>query len=251
MRILLLGGTAEAKQLAETLHRYGVLLVYSIAGLVRRPLTDFPVISGGFSQYGGLTQYISQQGINAIVDATHPYAQQISCKAVSAAKAMGIPCWRYIRPPWQAQERDHWFEWQDWPDLLPKIADKKALFITMGRVSPVRLQNLQAACSKDTCMLLRMAHPPDYTQQQHVDFIQDIGPFTLEAERALMQKYVIDALICKNSGGNAVAAKLQAAREQSIPVFMQIRPKLLGADIVFDDLNNFLQFLLAKPDLRI
>ena len=86
MRLLILGGTADGRQLAEILHRQGVPLIYSVAGLVRTPKVACEVVSGGFSQFGGLVEYSQQQGITAILDVTHPYAAKMSATAVSAAK---------------------------------------------------------------------------------------------------------------------------------------------------------------------
>lgn len=104
--ILLLGGTGDAVGLARQLAQAGVPLIYSIAGLVRHPDLPVPVISGGFSQYGGLEAYLSQQGITGVLDATHPYATNISKAAVQAATSRQIPIWRYLRAGWQAGPGD-------------------------------------------------------------------------------------------------------------------------------------------------
>ena len=100
MNLLLLGGTAEAKQLARDLQQQGIALIYSLVGLVRQPQLDCRVISGGFSARGGLRRFIEDEAVDAILDVTHPYAQRMSDHAVEVARQCGIPIWRYQRPPW-------------------------------------------------------------------------------------------------------------------------------------------------------
>ena len=108
MCLLVLGGTADGRRLAEFFHQQGLPVIYSVAGLVRAPAVSCEVVSGGFTPLGGLLSYIKQKGVTAILDATHPYAQTMSTTAVETAKACGIPCWRFHRRAWQAQPGDHW-----------------------------------------------------------------------------------------------------------------------------------------------
>jgi len=121
MKLLTLGGTNDAIRIAESLHQQGIKVIYSLAGIARTPNAAFTVISGGFSQYGGLNNYIEAQAITGILDATHPYANNISDLAFEAAEFNGIPYWQFIRPAWKQQARDQWFEYDDWSDLLPLL----------------------------------------------------------------------------------------------------------------------------------
>ncbi|MGK0500596.1 MAG: precorrin-6A/cobalt-precorrin-6A reductase, partial [Oceanicoccus sp.] len=120
MNLLILGGTADGRKLATSLHQQGVSVIYSVAGLVRMPDVDCQVVSGGFSQFGGLISYIKQQSITAILDVTHPYAQIMSATAVDVAKACDIPCWRFHRAAWQPEAGDNWQLFQQW-DKLSKV----------------------------------------------------------------------------------------------------------------------------------
>ena len=239
MNLLLLGGTADGRHVANALHQKGVELIYSVAGLVRVPKVACPVISGGFSQYGGLKDFIEQQKIDAILDVTHPFALTMSSTAVDVAAELGIPCWRFHRPAWQQQEGDDWRLFSDWPELLSALADYQHLFVTAGQLSQSLMDQLTRAGRADEprTLLYRTAAPPKAQLSQTVQWLKAIGPFDLASERALMLAHNIDALVSKNSGGKATEAKLHAARDLAIPVFMIERPLLPEADCQFSELT--------------
>lgn len=210
MTLLLLGGTADARHMAISLHEQGVTLIYSIAGLVRLPKVPCEIASGGFSQHGGLVNYIKQRDIGAILDITHPYASTMSATAQQAAKDTGIPCWRFNRPAWQPQAGDNWHNVADWQALLPLLADKQSIFLSTGQVEQSVL--LELLKTPRTKLILRTAVSPSFDLPEGIEWMKAIGPFNLESERKLLKKYKVDAIVSKNSGGNAVMAKLQAAR---------------------------------------
>lgn len=134
MKLLLLGGTADARRLAKRLQRDAIEIVYSVAGLVRMPDVDCDVISGGFSQFGGLQAYIEQQKIDAVLDATHPYAEKMTTTAWGVTQQLNLPYWRFHRAPWQMQTDDNWQMFAGWPDLLAALGEFKSVFITAGQI---------------------------------------------------------------------------------------------------------------------
>ncbi len=226
MHLLVLGGTNDALRLAESLHQQGVSIVYSLAGLVRTPRVEFSVMTGGFSQYGGLKRYIEEYAITGIVDATHPYAKAMSDSAYEIAATSCIPYWQYDRASWEEHPDDKWFEYSDWHELWPMLDDKKSIFITTGQLDASTLDALSNKLSAK--VLLRTAVKPTMCEKnldEKIRWIQAIGPFTLADEITVMREYEIDALVSKNSGGDATIAKLHAARKLQIPVYLLSRPE--------------------------
>lgn len=264
MRLLLLGGTADGRKLAAKLHQQGVHIVYSVAGLVRQPALDCDVISGGFSQFGGLSVYIKQQGITAILDVTHPYAQQMSSTAQTVAAELNIPYWRFHRPAWKATHHDTWFDYADNTDLIAQLKhfitdfpvhSKVIFFFSIGQIEPHLLSLLEqyiAYCDTKKItpkFLVRTAVPPKVALLTDMLWLKAIGPFALEDELNLLKNYAVDAVISKNSGGAATQAKLFAASKLNIPVFMQKRPALIQADRQFEDAETCLGFILNQANL--
>lgn len=223
MTLLILGGTNDALRLAGSLHQKGLSITYSLAGLVRVPIVDYNVVTGGFNQHGGLSNYINENAIIGILDATHPYAVAISDAAHEAAIVNHIPYWHFDRPVWEKQTDDNWFEYRNWNELWPLLGDKKSIFITTGQLDQPTLDALSKKLAAK--VLLRTAIKPAAALGKRINWIQAIGPFSLEDEIALMQEYKIDALISKNSGGDATSAKLHAARQLHVPVYLLKRPE--------------------------
>ena len=237
MKLLILGGTAEAKQLAKSLLKKNVPLVYSIAGLVRHPDLNCEIISGGFTRFGGLNNYIKQQRITAILDVTHPYAVKMSATAMQCA----LPYWRFERPAWQPTADDNWIEFNGNSDLLALLQDKRSVMFTTGQID----QTLTNGLPQGQKQLLRTAIKPTVDLSMDMKWIQAIGPFDLTDELDLMNDHCIDALVSKNSGGAATQAKLVAARVLGIPVYMKKRPELIKATNTFNDLIACERFVLA------
>lgn len=231
MSLLILGGTADGRNLATELHRQGLPVTYSVAGLVRLPDVECRVISGGFRPHGGLAQYVQRHCVKAILDATHPYAKKMSDAAVMVAETLAIPCWRFHRPAWQPSEGDTWHSVHSWGQLHHSLASFASIFLTCGQLSQSEADAFKH--NPGQVQLLRTAAQPKIQLLQSMSWIKAIGPFVVGHELALMRAHKIDALVSKNSGGSSTSAKLDAARELGIPVWMFERPKLRKAHRVF------------------
>ncbi len=223
-RLLLLGGTADGRRLANALYVQGIDVIYSIAGLVRQAELPCEVISGGFTQYGGLLRYMKDNNIAAVLNATHPYANTMTLKAQTACRENNITYWRFMRPAWVAGPGDEWIEVDDWHTLLPLLVDKKSIFITAGQIDADVVSAMQKRAEQGQKQLLRTAVKPEQSLPPGMTWLPATGPFALANERAILARYAIDAIISKNSGGDSTAAKLMAAREAELPVFMFKRP---------------------------
>ncbi|WP_409463289.1 cobalt-precorrin-6A reductase [Amycolatopsis sp. GA6-003] len=221
MTVLILGGTAEARDLAAELHERGVAVVSSLAGRVTRPrLPVGEVRIGGFGGVEGLTTWLREHGVRAVVDATHPFAERIGANAFHAAQAAGIPLLRLARPGWQPGDADRWHWADDLEEaaaLLPGLGTR--VFLTSGR------QGLAAFADLDPLwFLIRCVDPPGQPLPRAHEVVLDRGPYRLDGERALMTEHDIDVLVTKDSGGTMTAAKLTAARELGLPVVVVRRP---------------------------
>jgi len=248
-KLLILGGTADGRHLASALHASGCSIIYSVAGLVRIPDLACEVISGGFTQFGGLSAYIREHKIQAILDVTHPYAQKMSKSALKSAQQCMIPCWRFHRLAWQPEKGDHWQEFNAWPALVESLKDKKSVFLTAGQVPESVLETLQQYGDQGQVQILRTAVKPKEVLPASIQWHKAIGPFALEDELALMQHHKVDVLVSKNSGGNSTQAKLSAARTLGISVFMFTRPEILPADKEFierDQCQTFIERWFKK-----
>jgi precorrin-6A/cobalt-precorrin-6A reductase len=261
MRLLILGGTADGRKVVEQLRRPDSIegeqvdskleLIYSVAGLVRVPSVGCEVVSGGFSQFGGLRKYIEEHNVTAILDCTHPYAATMSCTAVEAAEQCAIPCWRFHRPAWQPLEGDEWRFFESWEALLPALVNASSVFITAGQISQAIIDRWQQLLEgKPQKQLLRTAVKPSVQLPDSMQWIKAIGPFNENDETALMQQHNIDLLVSKNSGGDATVAKLTAARKRNIPVLMLERPPIPDSDQCFDDLDACIRYVCQYVENR-
>ncbi|WP_342623428.1 cobalt-precorrin-6A reductase [Pseudomonas alkylphenolica] len=224
-RILLLGGVTEALAIARTL---GPEHVYSLAGIGRVPSDlNCQVRVGGFGGSEGLAAYLLAENIDLLIDATHPYAAQISANAARAAQLTGIPCWALRRPAWQAQAGDDWREVADWAELIEALRAFRRPLFTLGREP---LQHLDEIPEQQFWTLRALEACPD---NERCEVIGARGPFHLEDERALFERRQIDVLISKNSGSGATEPKLEVARERGVPVLVLKRPELPVVDREF------------------
>ncbi|MFI8381095.1 cobalt-precorrin-6A reductase [Pseudomonas sp. NPDC079086] len=224
-RILLLGGTTEALRLAR---RLSPETIYSLAGLGRVP-DDLPcqVRVGGFGGAEGLAGYIREQGIELLLDLTHPYAAQISTNAARAAELSGIVCWALRRPGWQAGAGDDWCEVDDWTGLIAALDEFRRPLFTLGREPLEHLHEIPLHQHWTVrCLTEQQAVP-------RAEIIGARGPFDLHGERALFARLGTDVLISKNSGSQSTEPKLQVARELSLPVLLLRRPELPAVDREF------------------
>ncbi|MGH8379682.1 cobalt-precorrin-6A reductase [Pseudomonas sp.] len=224
-RILLLGGVTEALAIARTL---GPAHVYSLAGIGRVPSDlSCQVRVGGFGGGEGLAAYLLTENIDLLIDATHPYAAQISANAARAARLTGIPCWALRRPAWQAQAADDWREVADWAELIEALRPFRRPLFTLGREP---LQHLHEIPAQQFWTLRALEACPG---NERCEVIGARGPFHLEDERALFERRQIDVLISKNSGSGATEPKLEVARERGLPVLVLKRPELPVVDREF------------------
>ncbi len=226
IRVLILGGTGDALELAAKISLLsGVEVITSLAGRTRQPsVPTGSVRIGGFGGQAGLVQYLQAQQIDFSIDATHPFAAQISWNAAAAAAEAEIPHLMLIRPAWQPMSRvssDCWIEVDTLEAAAEAIPDTaKRVFLTTGRqqLAPfVPLTHLW--------FLIRSIDSPDpQTLMPNGLLLHDRGPFTLEQERHLLIDHQIDLIVSKNSGGEATYAKILAARELRLPMVMIRRP---------------------------
>lgn len=224
-RILLLGGVTEALAIARTL---GPQDIYSLAGVGRVP-TDLPcrVKVGGYGGADGLARFIREQQVDLLLDATHPYAAQISRNAALAAQTAGIACWGLRRTAWQAGPGDDWREVADWSELTTALGPFQRPLFTLGREP---LQHLHEIPEHQFWTLRALDACPGNSR---CEVIGARGPFHLEDERTLFESRRIDVLISKNSGSSSTEPKLQVARERRVPVLILKRPELPDVDRVF------------------
>jgi precorrin-6A/cobalt-precorrin-6A reductase len=219
-RVLLLGGTSEARALAARLHPQ-TDIVSSLAGRVPDPaLPVGPVRVGGFGGAAGLVRWLTDNGIGAVVDATHPFAATITANAALACRETGVPHLVLARPAWSPG--DAILVGSD-VAAANVVAERgfSRVFLTTGR------SGAAAFADVDAWFLIRAVTPPDDHQlpRRH-ELLLSRGPYHLEAERDLLRAKRIDALVTKNSGGAMTRAKLDAARELGVPVVMVDRPAL-------------------------
>jgi len=233
-RVLILGGTGDAARLAARVAaRPGVEVITSMAGRVRQPATPAGTVRiGGFGGAPGLIDYVRDQHIDLLIDATHPFATYISHHAATAAQACGLPHLMLVRPPWKPEAGDRWLEVESTAaavTLLPGLAWR--VFLTIGR------QELPAfAALQHLWFLMRMIDPPlPDTPVPPGLLVLERGPFTLADERQLLTTHAIEAIVSKNSGGDATYAKLLAARELELPVVMIQRPPMPTGQQVADE----------------
>jgi precorrin-6A/cobalt-precorrin-6A reductase len=212
MKVLILGGTAEARELAAALPDHDV--VSSLAGRVSRPrLPVGEVRIGGFGGPEGLARWLDEQAIDVVVDATHPFAERISASAAQAAPRL----LRLERPGWEPGPQDEW-EWvEDLPQACAAVGERRT-FLTTGR------QGLAHFAPSPAFFLIRTVDPPEPPLPAHHHLILDRGPYTRGNELALIDAHRIELVVTKDSGGPLTEAKLHAARERGLPVIVVRRP---------------------------
>ncbi|WP_231496473.1 cobalt-precorrin-6A reductase [Rhodococcus sp. UNC363MFTsu5.1] len=245
MRVLILGGTAEARSLAARLSGApDVEVVSSLAGRVRDPrLPEGEVRIGGFGGATGLQDWLRDNAIRAVLDATHPFAARISGNAAAATTRSGLPFAVVQRPPWSPRPGDNWLEVDSLEAAAAALPDLgRRVFLTIGR------QGVDRFATVDADFLVRAIDPPEGPTPARMTLLLDRGPFEVGRESALLREHDIDVLVSKNSGGDLTVAKLTAARELGVPVVMIRRPpNPLGAT-VFDGVDEAERWLLAVLD---
>lgn len=223
MRILILGGTSEANALAARMAESpGVDATLSLAGRTQNPrLPPIACRIGGFGGVEGLAAYLSRERVDAVVDATHPFADRMSRHAEAACAGMRVPLAVLGRPPWISQAGDRWIEVGDADAAATALGDApRRVFLTVGRLSVDAF-----AAAPQHHYIVRAVDPLDGRHRlASCRLIAARGPFDVAAEIALVREERVDILVSKNSGGAATYPKIVAARRLGLPVVMIRRP---------------------------
>ncbi|MFB9908596.1 cobalt-precorrin-6A reductase [Allokutzneria oryzae] len=219
--VLVLGGTGEARKLAAELAGEDLRVISSLAGRVRDPkLPVGEVRVGGFGGVEGLTTWLQDNAVDAVVDATHPFASTMTASAARATAMLGIAFLVLRRPGWAPEPGDRW-HWVDSLDeaaeVLETLGDR--VFLTTGR------RDLPVFARLDKFFLVRSVDAPD-TSLGRMRVVLGRGPFTVDGEIELLREHRVDVLVTKDSGGGMTAAKLVAARHLGLPVVILRRPPL-------------------------
>ncbi|MCW5315106.1 cobalt-precorrin-6A reductase [Nostoc sp. KVJ3] len=244
MRLLILGGTGDAAELAaRVVTIQGLEAITSLAGRTRQPsvpLGDFRV--GGFGGVAGLASYLRVKQIDLLIDATHPFASQISFNAADAATEVGVPRLMLIRPPWEKGNGDRWIEVDSVAAAAASLHNQaQRVFLTVGRQELAAFAHLE-----EIWFLMRMIDSPtDDALVPAGKILCDRGPFTLNNERQILIHHKIDTIVSKNSGGNATKPKIIAARELGIKVVMVNRPAIPPGEQV-NDVDGAVAWLFEK-----
>jgi precorrin-6A/cobalt-precorrin-6A reductase len=223
-RALILGGTGNANQLAAALARADIDAIYSYAGRTQIPLPhSLPTRMGGFGGAQGLACFIRQADITHVIDATHPFAAEMSRNAVAACAAANVPLLALERAPWTKTTGDRWIEVGDIAAAVAALPDAPArVFLAIGRqhITPFARKPQHA-------YTLRFVDAPDVALPlPDAEVIVSRGPFSLDGDVDLMRSRRIEWLIARNAGGDGARAKIDAARALDLPVIMIARPEL-------------------------
>jgi precorrin-6A/cobalt-precorrin-6A reductase len=227
-RILILGGTSEARRLAEALAgRTDITMTVSLAGrTASAPPLPVPVRIGGFGGAEGLAGYLRAERIDVLIDATHPHAAAISANAAKAARTAGVRLLALRRPAWVPQTGDRWVEVATIDEAVQALGQAPVrVFLALGR-NAIR----PFAAAPQHIYLIRSVDPVDPPLAvPHATYITARGPFSEAEDRALMERHRIELLVAKNSGGQAARGKIDAARALGLPVVMlkqQVLPEV-------------------------
>jgi precorrin-6A/cobalt-precorrin-6A reductase len=221
-RVLLLGGTTEAAQMARVLAEAGIDAVYSYAGRTEAPVAQpLPVRIGGFGGIEGLSGYLLAKAITHVIDATHPFAARMSWNAVAACTPNRTALIALERPAWAAGAGDRWTHVRDVAGAVAALGDTpRRVFLAIGR------QTLAAfAVAPQHHYLLRLVDPPTGPLPlPRAEVVIARGPFEVAGDRALMVAHGTEVIVAKNAGGTGAEAKLTAARELGLSVILIDRP---------------------------
>jgi precorrin-6A/cobalt-precorrin-6A reductase len=243
LRLLLLGGTSEASELARRLSAGGVDATLSLAGRTSRPAASpLPTRIGGFGGVEGLARYLRDNAVGAVVDATHPFAARMSANAEAACAEAGVALVVLTRPPWRPEAGDLWLEVADALEAAKALGKApRRVLLTVGRLSAGAFR-----AAPQHHYVLRSIDAPDDLPPS-TELVLARPPFSLGDERELMTSRRIDVIVSKNAGGDATRAKLDAARELGLRVVMIRRPPQ-GAATTFHDVDAALAWIEAHLD---
>lgn len=220
--LLILGGTTEATALARAVAEAGLAATISFAGRVERPAPQpIPRRVGGFGGVPGLVAYLRAEAITHVVDATHPFAAQMSRNAAEACAALGLPLVALTRPPWAPGPGDRWTRVADIAAAMEALPEAPTrVFLAIGRM---HLGTFAARAQHR--YLLRLVDPPEAPPPlPYHETVVSRGPFTREGDTALMRRHGTELVVAKNAGGSGARAKIDAAWALGLPVLMIDRP---------------------------
>ncbi len=240
---MILGGTREARELADIASgERGFDIVSSLAGRVREPILPAGEVRiGGFGGVDGLRKWLTGNGIDAVVDATHPFAGGMTANAAAAAKSLGLPVLHVRRPGWIEQPGDRWTRVPFLvvaAETIAGLGDR--VFLTVGR------QGVAAFAESGQWFLIRAIDPPEDAVPARHEVLLARGPFTVEDEIALLTDRRIDVLVTKDSGGPLTEAKLTAARTLGLPVVIVDRPQLPEGAVQVETVAAAWEWLRAR-----
>ncbi|WEO94068.1 cobalt-precorrin-6A reductase [Streptomyces sp. FXJ1.172] len=243
--VLLLGGTTEARRLAADLAaRPGIRVTTSLAGRVARPgAVAGELRTGGFGGADGLADWLRAHRVTALVDATHPFAESITANAARAAAVTGVPLVVLRRPGWRPDPGDRWYcvpSVRAAAGTLPRLG--RRVFLSTGRLGLAAFAHLT-----DLHFVVRSVDPPGPPLPPQTELVLARGPFTVAGETELLRTHRIEVLVTKDSGGEATAAKLTAARELALPVVVVRRPALPRGVTAVPDEAGVLERLGLSP----
>jgi len=232
-KVLILGGTTEANRFAALTAEKSVPAIYSYAGRVNTPKKQpLPTRVGGFGGVNGLTEFIKNEGICALIDATHPFASQMSKNAIEACQLSGVPLLAIERPEWQENPEDHWIHVEDMKGAKKALKGPgKNVFLAIGR----QQIDLFSSLPQHHYLLRFVDQPEREIPFPSYDLVVDRGPFDLQTDLDLLKRFKIDVIISKNAGGTGAFTKIQAARDLGLSVIMIDRPTLPGRNVVADE----------------
>lgn len=247
--VLVLGGTTEARLLAEALHTDtpGLRVTTSLAGRVATPRTPPGALRvGGFGGAEGLAAWLCAHRVDVLIDATHPFAGTMSFHAAEAAATAHVPLLALRRPGWVPAQGDDWHPVASLAEAaraLPALG--RRVFLTTGRTGLAAFAALD-----EPWFLVRSVEPPEPPCPPRMSVLLDRGPFTLDGERELLRRHRLDVVVTKDSGGTATAPKLAAAREARLPVVVVRRPPVpdgVPVTATVDEAARWVRQALGRP----
>jgi precorrin-6A/cobalt-precorrin-6A reductase len=223
LRLLILGGTTEASTLVAALGEHkNIEAILSLAGRTQQPARSaLQTRIGGFGGAAGLRTYLEAERIGAIIDATHPFAAQMSRHAAEASEAASVPLLAFTRPEWRRQEGDRWIDVATMEDAARALGrEPRIVFLTQGRLQLAAF----AGAPQHRYIVRAIERPAEIDALPSHRLILARGPFRLTDEEALMRSEGVEIIVSKNSGGDATYAKIEAARNLRLPIVMLHRP---------------------------